>query len=102
MHKKKKVKTIIIEKFKYDNDDSYGITLAPELLLKLMEFAHEEAKSDEQLHAIVTRAHLLSHKDGDVCLYMEHYPQLITEVIPVKEEEVPVEPEEPVATLPVE
>lgn len=102
MHKSKKVKTIIIEKFKYDNDDDYGITLAPELLLKLMEFAHEEAKSDVQLHAIVTRAHLLSHKDGDTCLYMEHYPQLITEVIPVKEE-VPVELEsEPIATLPVE
>lgn len=99
MQKKKKVKTIIVEKFKYDNDDDYGITLAPELLLKLLEFAHEEAKSDEQLHAIVTRAHLLSHHDDDVCLYMEHYPQLITEVIPVKE--VPSEPE-PVATLPVE
>lgn len=27
MHKKKKIKTIIVEKFKYDNDDDYGITL---------------------------------------------------------------------------
>lgn len=83
MHKKKKVKTIIVEKYKYDNDDDYGITLAPELLLKLLEFAHTEAKSDEQLHAIVTRAHILSHRDDDECLYMEHYPALITEVIPV-------------------
>ena len=84
MHKKKKVKTIIVEKYKYDNDDDYGITLAPELLLKLLEFAHTEAKTDEQLHAIVTRAHILSHHhDDDVCLYMEHYPALVTEAIPI-------------------
>ena len=51
MRKKKKVKTIIVEKFKYDSD--YGITLEPSLLLRLLEFAHQEAKSDEQLHAIV-------------------------------------------------
>ena len=88
MHKKKKVKTIIVEKYKYDNDDDYGITLAPELLLKLLEFAHIEAKSDEQLHAIVTRAHILSHKDED-CLYMEHYPLLVTE--PIVTIETPVE-----------
>ena len=43
MKKKKKVKTIIVEKFKYNNDDDYGVTLAPELLLKLFyysEFYH--------------------------------------------------------------
>lgn len=97
MHKKKKVKTIIIEKFKYDNDDDYGITLAPELLLKLLEYAHTEAKSDEELHAIVTRAHIISHHDDDICLYMEDYPALITNAImPV------VEATEPVAKLPVE
>ena len=94
MHKKKKIKTIITEKFHYDDD--YGITLAPELLLKLLEFAHTEAKSDEELHAIVTRAHILSHKDHD-CLYMEHYPTLILESM--SEEETSTEP---VATLPVE
>jgi hypothetical protein len=94
MHKKKKVKTIIVEKYKYDNDDDYGVTLAPELLLKLLEYAHTEAKSDEELHAIVTRAHIMSHKDDDMCLYMEHYPLLITPAIPAVEE--------PVATLPVE
>lgn len=76
MHKKKKIKTIIIEKFKYDDDD-YGVTLAPELLLKLLEFAHTEATSDEQLHAIVTRAHMMSHNDDDICLYMEDYPKLV-------------------------
>lgn len=94
MHKKKKIKTIIVEKFKYDNDDDYGITLAPELLLKLLEYAHMEAKSDEELHAIVTRAHILSHHDDDVCLYMEDYPALITNAImPVVETpvEVPAE-----------
>ena len=97
MHKKKKVKTIIVEKFKYDNDDDYGVTLAPELLLKLLEFAHTEAKSDEELHAIVTRAHILSHHDDDICLYMEDYPALVTNAIPAV-----VAPVEPVATLPVE
>lgn len=97
MHKKKKVKTIIVEKYKYNNDDDYGITLAPELLLKLLEFAHMEAKSDEQLHAIVTRAHIMSHRE-DNCLYMEHYAELVTDVVPVVVE-VPVEE---VATLPVE
>ena len=82
MHKKKKIKTIIVEKYKYDNDDDdYGITLAPELLLKLLEFAYAEATSDEQLHAIVTRAHIMSHHhdDNGECLYMEHYPALVTE-----------------------
>lgn len=98
MHKKKKVKTTIVEKYKYGNDDEYGITLAPELLLRLMEFAHTEAKSDERLHAIVTRAHILSHKSEGECLYMEHYPLLVTELLPPIEE-VPVEE---VATLPVE
>ena len=103
MHKKKKIKTIITEKFHYNDDDDYGITLAPELLLKLLEFAHMEAKSDEQLHSIVTRAHILSHKDHD-CLYMEHYPMLVMEAYPTKEEVVEVVevPAEPVATLPVE
>lgn len=96
MHKKKKVKTIIVEKYKYDNDDDYGVTLAPELLLKLLEFAHTEAKSDEQLHSIVTRAHIMSHR-GDECLYMEHYPELVTDVVPVVVD-VPVEE---VAKLPV-
>lgn len=94
MHKKKKIKTIIVEKFKYDNDDNddYGITLAPELLLKLLEFAHTEATSDEQLHAIVTRAHILSHNDDDYCLYMEHYPQLVNNTTQnVEVVEVPVE-----------
>lgn len=95
MNKKKKVKTIIVEKYKYDNDDDYGITLAPELLLKLLEFAFSEAKSDEQLHAIVTRAHILSHHDDDICLYMEDYPALVTDAIPIEvpavTEVIPVE-----------
>lgn len=100
MHKKKKVKTIIVEKFKYDDDDDYGITLAPELLLKLLEYAYTDASSDEELHAIVTRAHILSHHDDDVCLYMEDYPALITNAImPVVETPAPVEE---VAVLPVE
>ena len=77
MHKKKKIKTIITEKFKYGDDDDYGVTLAPELLLKLLEYAHTEAKSDEELHAIVTRAHIMSHNDDDDCLWMEDYPALI-------------------------
>ena len=96
MHKKKKIKTTIIEKFKYNDDDDYGITLAPELLLKLLEYAHTEAKSDEELHSIVTRAHILSHHDDDDCLWMDDYPSLITNAI------TPVEtPAEPAATLPV-
>lgn len=99
MHKKKKVKTIIVEKYKYDDNDDYGITLAPELLLKLLEYAHEEATSDEELHAIVTRAHILSHHDDDICLYMEDYPALITNAImPVVETPAATEP---VAELPV-
>lgn len=98
MHKKKKVKTIIVEKYKYDDNDDYGITLAPELLLKLLEYAHEEATSDEELHAIVTRAHILSHHDDDICLYMEDYPALITNAI-MPAVETPVEQ---AATLPVE
>jgi hypothetical protein len=97
MHKKKKVKTIIVEKYKYDHDDDYGVTLAPELLLKLLEFARTESTSDEQLHSIVTRAHIMSHRE-DNCLYMEHYPELVTDTVPVVVE-VPVEE---VATLPVE
>ena len=99
MHKKKKVKTIIVEKYKYDNDnnDNYGVRLAPELLLKLLEYAHSEATSDEQLHAIVTRAHVLSHqRDDDDCLWMEDYPALITNAIPVVVvTETPTEPTEP-------
>lgn len=76
MHtKKKKIKTIIVEKFKYDDD--YGINVDPALLLKLLEFAREEATSDEQLHTIVARAHLLSHDDA--CLDMEDYEKIVTE-----------------------
>lgn len=100
MHKKKKIKTTIIEKFKYDNDDDYGITLAPELLLKLLEYAYTDASSDEELHAIVTRAHILSHGDDDDCLWMDDYPMLITNAIPVNGTTVET-PTEPVATLPV-
>lgn len=94
MHKKKKIKTIITEKFRYNDDDDYGITLAPELLLKLLEFAHTDATSDEQLHAIVTRAHILSHRDHE-CLYMEHYPMLVLEPAVAVET-----PKETPATLP--
>ena len=82
MHKAKKIKTTIVEKYKYDD---YSISLDPTLLLKLLEFAHEEAKSDEQLHSIVSRAQMMS----DDCLGMEHYSKLITEPT------VPVAPEEP-------
>ena len=99
MHKKKKIKTIITERYKYNDDDNdYGVTLAPELLLKLLEYAHTEATSDEQLHAVVTRAHILSHQRDDDCLWMEDYPLLITNTIPAVE----TTPTEPVATLPVE
>lgn len=91
MRKHKKIKTIIVEKFKYDGED-YGITLAPELLLKLLEFAREEAKSDMQLHSLVSRAYTMAHKKDD-CLWMEDYEALISDVIPVVETpvEVPVE-----------
>ena len=97
MHKNKKVKTIIIEKYKYDNnDDDYGITLAPELLLKLLEYAYTDAKSDEELHAIVTRAHILSHHDDDVCLYMDDYQSLITNAIVTETPPAEVTVESPV------
>lgn len=91
MRKKKKVKTIIVEKYKYDD---YGITVEPSLLLKLLEYAHEEASSDEQLHAVVARAHMLSHDED--CLEMEDYHKLIgvptiIEVPVEVEVEVPVE-----------
>ena len=91
MHKKKKIKTIITEKYKYGDDDDYGVTLAPELLLKLLEYAYSEAKSDEELHAIVTRAHIMSHKDDDDCLWMEDYPMLVMSAMPTTTEEVAVE-----------
>lgn len=84
MHKAKKIKTTIVEKFKYDD---YGISLDPTLLLKLLEFAHEEAKSDEQLHSIVSRAQMMS----DECLGMDHYPKLIMEPTVPEAEEPPVE-----------
>lgn len=85
MHKTKKIKTIIVEKFKYDDDD-YGITVEPSLLLKLLEFAYDDAKSDEQLHSIVARASMLSH--GDDCLEMEDYHKIIAEPVVI---EAPVE-----------
>ena len=99
MHKKKKIKTVIIEKFKYDNnDDDYGITLAPELLLKLLEYAYTTASSDEELHAIVTRAHILSHQRDDDCLWMDDYPMLITNMItPTVETPAEVPAETPAA-----
>lgn len=81
MHKKKKIKTIITEKFKYGDDDDYGVTLAPELLLKLLEYAFTDAKTDEELHAIVTRAHIMSHNDDDDCLWMEDFPALINAAV---------------------
>lgn len=84
MHKAKKIKTTIVEKFKYDD---YGISMDPTLLLKLLEFAHEEAKSDEQLHSIVSRAQMMS----DECLGMDHYSKLITEPTVPEVEEPPVE-----------
>jgi hypothetical protein len=93
MHKAKKIKTTIVEKFKYDD---YSISLDPTLLLKLLEFAHEEAKSDEQLHSIVSRAQTMS----DECLGMDHYSKLITE--PTAPEEPPVPPVEIVVETPVE
>lgn len=89
MHKKKKIKTIIVEKFKYDDDD-YGITVEPSLLLKLLEFAYDDANSDEQLHAIVARASMLSHVDD--CLEMEDYHKIIAEPVMVEAiAETPVE-----------
>jgi len=83
MRKHKKIKTTIVEKFKYDGEE-YGIKLAPELLLKLLEFAREEAKSDIQLHSLVSRAYTMAQEKED-CLWPEDYEELIAEVIPVKE-----------------
>ena len=79
MHKTKKIKTIIVEKFKYDD---YCITVEPSLLLKLLEFAYDDAKSDEQLHSIVARASMLSH--GDDCLEMEDYHKIIAEPVVIE------------------
>lgn len=87
MRKKKKIKTIIVEKFKYDND--YGITLEPSLLLKLLEFAHQEAKTDEQLHAVVARAHMLAHDED--CLEMEDYFKIINIPVIAEVSSTPVE-----------
>jgi hypothetical protein len=84
MRKNKKIKTTIIEKFNYNDT---GISIDPTLLLKLLEFAHTEAKTDEQLHSIVGRAHVLSH--AEECLGMDHYYTLVSE--PVTPVETPVE-----------
>ena len=80
MLKSKTVKTVVVEKHDYEN----CIKLDPTLLLKLLEFAREEAKSDEQLHSIVSKATVLAH-EIDTYLSMEHYAQLIAEPTPVEE-----------------
>lgn len=88
MRKKKKIKTIIVEKFNYNHEHDYGVNMEPALLLKLLEFAHEEATSDEQLHSIVSKAHVLAHEKD--CLWMDDYHKLVSETIPhhhMKEDE---------------
>lgn len=94
MRKKKTISTTIVEKFRYDD---YGISIEPALLIKLLEFAHEEAKTDEQLHSIVSRAHAIAYDHG--CLKMDHYYKLITDpTTPVEPTPIEVleEPTEPV------
>lgn len=53
MRKSKKVKTVIVEKYKFDGDEY--ITLCPTLLKKLLMWAHSEAKSELHLHEAVDR-----------------------------------------------
>jgi hypothetical protein len=79
MHKKKKVKTIIVEKYKYDeeSDGHHDISLYPDLLEKLLWFAHEPTTTAEQMHNIVVRMRLMM-LDED-CLTVEHYDAIVTE-----------------------
>lgn len=98
MRKKKKVKTIIVEKFKYDDDD-LDIRIEPSLLLKLLEFAREEATSDEQLHSIVSKAHMLSHDED--CLDMDDYFKLVASPITINAVDKESTPVESTATMPL-
>lgn len=83
MHKSKKIKKITVEKWKF-KDDSYGYTLDPSLLLKLLEYAMSDAKTDEELHMIVSKMGELAHKEDHWCFDMSDWEDIVpkSEVTP--------------------
>lgn len=76
MDRKKKIKTIIIEKYKYDGDDY--LKLDPALLLKLLEFANDPAVTDDHLHAVVAAMQGMAATDDDWCFDTTDYDTIIT------------------------
>jgi hypothetical protein len=68
----KKIKTVITEKINYDD---YSLTLEPALLLKLFQYAHTEATSNEHLYSIVAKAQMLA--ETTPFLGLEHYDHLV-------------------------
>jgi len=68
----KKIKTVITEKINYDD---YSLTLEPALLLKLFQYAHSEATSNEHLYSIVAKAQMLA--ETTPFLELEHYEHLV-------------------------
>jgi hypothetical protein len=77
MYKKKKIKTIIVEKYNNGENGNHEIKLYPDLLGKLFWYVRTEAKSDEQTQAMVNRMRLMM-LDED-CLDLEAYEAIITE-----------------------
>lgn len=71
----KKITTTIVEKFDYHD---HGINIEPALLLKLLEFAHGESQSEEQLYSIVAKTQLLA--ETTPILECDHYEQLVSPI----------------------
>lgn len=87
MKKSKKIKKITVEKWKV-KDDEYGYSVDPAFLLKLLEYAKSDAKSDEELHSIVSRMGELAHTDDHWCFTMKDWEDVISVLSPTEEVEV--------------
>jgi len=89
----KSIKTV--ENYHYNGTG--GVKLDPTLLLRLLEFAYEDANSDVQLHVITSKATAMSAEKG--LLGMEDYSELINFDSPIimPAPEPIIQPEEPMA-----
>lgn len=60
---------------KQDTEDVIKINVP--LLLRLLEYAHEEAKTDEDLHKVIEHLIKLSEKTKGATLKMKHYEYIV-------------------------
>jgi hypothetical protein len=95
MLKSKMVRTTVVENYKYN--ETSGIKLDPTLLLRMLEFAHNDATSVDHLHVIVSKA--TAHSSEKYMLGMEDYDTLVAFEVPKPNPE-PVE--QPVLESPTE